>query len=750
MSSLITHALAFVLLTPLEFPEVDSLASSSVDSLIVAASVQLSQGNLTAASDLCHTVLENQPNAVRARILLGHIGIIQNDLVAARNHIDEAVSLRPDDIETHYYRGIVYRELGKWKPWIAGKERAFRESLASFEYVVQKDSSYRDALLQLALTCKEQGSISEAVNSAIAELRLKPDLSAGYVGLIRLLRTSVAESSADELLRNQSLEQTWIGELLKALLLRSQGRTDAATHALQSLHSTYGYLPSQIPYLLLARIAASEDEESGVENYYWQAVAEIRDHVGSDLVFEDTKYVLTVPEIQRYERLASNEQRRQFFHSVWNRRNPIQAATTNGRLREHYQRLAFADKWYQRERPGVPGFAHRTPYSANQEFSDKGLIFIRLGKPDQTIQTSGENIDPNESWLYFARDGQSEMVFHFGGLDWHLVPGFMDPRMLEDRVTWGVQYHMLQQAKDQEGRRFAWQVMARESMHSIAQGLNTDRSEIPKKTRNFSVDHWLACFRGTHHETLVSLVATVPTSQLVELIDQGSSEVSLLSEVSFFDRGWRRIASRTDTLTFAATPNSNQTNFYSQQYMLSPDTCSVALALSVLETNVVGTAEGGIVVRDFSGPGLQVSDLIFPVPQKGATTFRGQMSTGKIAAGPQRSFRTSDAVHTYFEIYNLGRGSDGSTDYTVRYISENLDVADSGLDRVISFLFGGKRTSISSEIEHHGQSEMAVENLESDVSNLTPGRYLLTIQVEDHVTGQNARLQEYIRLLEGE
>ncbi len=190
---------------------------------------------------------------------------------------------------------------------------------------------------------------------------------------------------------------------------------------------------------------------------------------------------MTEDDLQLYETLDEPDEFKAFFRGLWARRDPMPARPVNTRLAEHYRRLLVAEEEYLYD-----GFRlwHSDPdrlgeltfpatYALNQEFNDKGLIYVRHGEPDEREVQVGDHMDyrsvpadadpfyspgehsylsgwlPNESWRYH---GPEPMDFHFvlaeGGSanNWRLSPVLTNYQMLKAREHWGPRYYQMAQA----------------------------------------------------------------------------------------------------------------------------------------------------------------------------------------------------------------------------------------------------------------------------------------------------------------
>ena len=217
------------------------------------------------------------------------------------------------------------------------------------------------------------------------------------------------------------------------------------------------------------------------QSYVERAISSIENEHHAQLILEDVKHLITDIELDLFRSLTSPEEWQAFFYAFWARRDPTPPRPENVRMTEHYRRLLIAEKQYEYD-----GFRlwHNNPdrlnalkfpnsYTLNEEFNDKGLIFIRHGEPyDTEIHVGGDleyrsvidnttplgspveyssskGWQPNESWQYTT---PQRMDFHFvmgggGGANaWRLVPEISNIDILISREHWGPLYYELADA----------------------------------------------------------------------------------------------------------------------------------------------------------------------------------------------------------------------------------------------------------------------------------------------------------------
>lgn len=126
---------------------------------------------------------------------------------------------------------------------------------------------------------------------------------------------------------------------------------------------------------------------------------------------EDVRYLITEEERAEFATLTTNRQRDKFIEDFWERRNPDPGLAENAFKKEHYRRLAHVNQHFA---AGAPGYK-----------TDRGLIYIVYGQPDEWEQHPGRDISippsdpmserfPSDSWRYhFIQGVGRDVVFEF-------------------------------------------------------------------------------------------------------------------------------------------------------------------------------------------------------------------------------------------------------------------------------------------------------------------------------------------------
>ncbi|MCU1253551.1 MAG: hypothetical protein JWQ49_6580 [Edaphobacter sp.] len=142
-------------------------------------------------------------------------------------------------------------------------------------------------------------------------------------------------------------------------------------------------------------------------------------------VDEDVRWIITDQEMQAFKSLGNDEERDQFIENFWLRRNPNPDSPENEYREEHYARIAYTNEHFAAGKPGW-----RT---------DRGHIYIAFGKPD--------NIDSHPSGGSYDRPmeegGGNTSTFPFEIWHYRYIQGIGDNIDIEfvDTCMCG-DYHM--------------------------------------------------------------------------------------------------------------------------------------------------------------------------------------------------------------------------------------------------------------------------------------------------------------------
>ena len=453
--------------------------AATPEQLVAQGDEHLRQGQTRAARKAYRQALKHDDDLITAHFGLAQVALEEQQWDDAKDRLRDVLEREPDHVEAHYYRAIAYRELAKFRTFNQASHWQGAED--DFTWILQQDSLYRDVLYQYALLQRYHEAYPEAIAAGHAQVRLKPELIEAQRGLFRIYRSFLNYTSVEEARTWLQAHTTTHAEYFVGETLRREGRFDEAEAIFRGMLIRSLDMPVQPILLSRARIYYQQKNTERAQGFVEQAIEKIESPLEAALVFDDFKYIINDEELTLYRTLDTPEEYQAFFQAFWVRRNLLPARPLNLRLAEHYRRLLVAEQdyaydgfrlWYSDpDRRGDLVFP--AAYALNQEFNDKGLIFIRHGEPDdREAQVGGDmefrtvidNTDvygtpaeystsagwrPNESWRYNL---PRQMDFHFGvdegggANNWRLTPALTNFGMLESRERWGPPYSEMTRA----------------------------------------------------------------------------------------------------------------------------------------------------------------------------------------------------------------------------------------------------------------------------------------------------------------
>ncbi|WP_456424928.1 tetratricopeptide repeat protein [Rhodocaloribacter sp.] len=701
------------------------------------------------------------PDDPAAYLRLGALALDLGRWGDAAGRFDEALERAPDDLAAHYYRALAHRERGRFRTPIEKVRELLEWGKAEkhFEWVLARDSTFRDVLFQYAVLEAYRGDYGEALERGREQLRLRPDLPSAHVGLFRLYRRFLR--------RDEAAATAWLAAhddayaaFFRAERMRRRGANDEALEAFRALERRPGALPRASIALALARVFTALGLPDAAAAQFRRAVDGIETPVDAAFVFEDVKHILSPEELHAYRALREPEAFRVFFRRLWARRDPLPAAAENARLIEHYRRLVYVEEHFAydgfREWWNDPDKRDRLVfpegYRLSRDFNDKGLVYLRHGPPDDRVATLGADVPGNESWRYEATDDLPPMVFHFstlGGANWRLVPVLLGPEMMSDRVAWGEPFTRGYLIYQEEPHRRDLSLLAfREEMRERSQadvdvGLTTDRHTWPAPVEPLEAPVVTAAFRGAGGQTDVAVWYAFPTVVIARHAPPGARrvdvEIGLSVRAPDGREAFRRLVTR--RLTLSGDPTGGVIDGFA--FTAKPDSYRVALHVRPAGTGLLGTFRLDRRLPDFSRPGLAMSDVLAArnvAPAEGAEgpfVRRGF----RIDPAPTLRFRTGRPLFVYFEIYHLTPGDDGRTHYTLTYTLTPVKPRRRGL-----FRRKQKGPTLSLSADHESAETAPVEYAEIDVRKVEPDAYFLTVAVTDRQTGQTVSRTRVVTL----
>ncbi len=640
-----------------------------------------------------------------------HEAIESREYRRASRLLDSILESDTTQIEARYLRGIALRERGRNPTLNSRLQRYLTRGARDFEFVISQDSGYQEVLLEFAILKSYQGDLQQAILLAEAQLQHRPELEYTLSRLLSFYWRYVVTKEPEEARQWLRKQSGSLASLFVGRTYERQGMYDAA----ELIYRESEEAEATVTLLSRARLEFAQMRLGEGTQTVQQAISNLNSKGDAFILFEEIKTIASPSELVEFEEIEDLREYRDFFNSFWSRRDPMPAAPYNARMAEHYRRLRIAEQdylfngfrsWFRSDFTyDETHFPSTYPFSS--DFTDRGVIFIRHGEPDD--YTVGEA----NSWLYY----DSSLVFHFA------------PTCIGD--VCGTTDHFVPAPR---GLTFAPSIVGldeldaeRVSMRSLADGLSSDRHQWPSGTRVWEVPFVMAAFRGADGQTLLEIYYEIPLHETTGI--PGPDSVLVESGFAVHTDEWdRRSYIREQNRHARGAP------MYVDRFQIDLPSAHFNFALHTRVVDGVHLQANRFYYRvpAYSSRDLQLSDILL-ADSIDALPDAMRREDLILHVNPSGKFRQTAAPFVYFEIYNLERDQDGQTRYRIAYTLTPADERESG---TITLQTSDQRGVEASEISY----------ISVDLSQVTPRDYILNVEVEDLVTEMIAQTSRKLTL----
>ncbi len=729
-----------LLLSP---PPASAQPDTRVDSLVAEAERYRRIGAPAGALRHYRQILEVDPRHGGALRGLAEINLELENWQEAGRWADRVLDHEPEDTTAHYVRAIAYRERARLKLLLQHRDWSGAER--HFGWILERDSLFRDVLVQYALLKQYAGNDSAAIRLADAQVRLRPDLADARMARLEVYDHFVRNESRKGVLSalasiDSDLARYFIGEKL-----RREGDLQAADSVYAALVDEPSRVPLQPLLLSRARVHFALGRGKRAQKYFDRAVQSIEAPEDAAYLFDDAKYVMNDDELAAYRSLRQPESFRRFFRTFWRRRDPLPAHTVNVRLAEHYRRLDLAETSYAydgavfwfNEPEGHRQLEFPQAYRLNERFNDKGLVLIRHGEPDRRATAVSQGSPPNESWRYLSTD----LDFHFTigeggtGNNWRLTAVLKHPEVLRARESWGVEYRQILTARTLIEREHHLVSLEMESREHVLRGLSTDTHSWSGEVRALEFGQQVAAFRSADGKTRLHVYMGAPIDAA-----RGSpvTEMSVEAGHTLLDRAWNVVDQHLDTLQVRLGSSGP---VYAARPLVAPGSHGVAVHMMSTDADLVGGYRFEYTVPDFTAPGLAMSDVLLFHEVEDAEPPLSFPDADDISLGDDLEADVPFGV--YFELYGLELGEDAMARYDIAYKL----TPTKGRRKFLGILGPVvSRPALVVETTEYSMDESSLERFRMDLGDVPAGDYTLTITVLDNVSGSEVQKSRQVVL----
>jgi GWxTD domain-containing protein len=486
---------------------------------------------------------------------------------------------------------------------------------------------------------------------------------------------------------------------------------------------------------------------------------------------EDVRWIITDEEEKAFKSLANDEERDQFIEQFWLRRNPNPDSQDNEFRDEHYARIAYANEHFAAGKPGW--------------MTDRGHIWIAYGKPDsidshpsggsydRPMEEGGGNTStfPFEVWHYRYLEGVGdnidiEFVDSCMCGDYHATIDRSEKDALKHVPGAGLtQYEENGQSKKAD--RFSGgglEQLGNGPMASMQQSKQFDRLDqfaklfAPPPVKFADLDQFLGSakilngppflfdvrtdyVKLTNDTVMVPLTLQIRDGDITYKTTEGDSvgTVNILGRVSNINH--KIIYTFEDTVK-VETPSEllqrqkNSVSLYWNAIPLSPGRYKVEIAIKdVNNPDHVGTWRRSVDVPKFDDDRLASSSLILASSMEKVPTSnvgQGNFVIGDTKVMPRVpatittpvTFHRAQNLNFWMQVYNLGIGDNKRNDATIEYQVTDLASNKQILD------------AQESAAKLNPNADQITLEKTMPLASLEPGRYQVTIKVNDGVSKQ--------------
>jgi GWxTD domain-containing protein len=500
----------------------------------------------------------------------------------------------------------------------------------------------------------------------------------------------------------------------QALALYRMGNFDSSVDALYDAiaHTDSAALLAQC-WLLLGTEMVSSGRYDSANVCFENGRKLINDT--SRAAMDDMRYLMTPKEYADYleEPPASQANTVKLF---WIKQDPDPTTEINERKLEHYARFTHAQLYFSLPDKKIDGWKTK-----------RGEMYIRYGPPTKQEFSLGEGMTsaPRWIWTYDQFSHPAEFIFEDTFLNGNFDFPFPNKYWTADDY-----------ANNPE-------VLAKTLGDAVPQTFAYSPGSGPLEY-SFLLRQFKSDLGGTDLETYIA----IPHSQL-KFVRDGEYATARIE--------WREKISRPDyqqphaldlyrNYKVRANLAASATLSISDRQTISaaPDSILYAISLTDSISGHSSIFTKALRLRNFRTGKVEISDIVLARRidrPPGKPDFK--RSELGIYSNLDSSYFAGEPVWLYFEIYNLSKGPDGKTNYTIRQSIARR--RKGGLVGAVRSLLS--KTDLEEIVTTYSGSSINSDErriLRLDLSELRAGSYKISIEIDDLISGKSALAKEEI------
>jgi GWxTD domain-containing protein len=486
---------------------------------------------------------------------------------------------------------------------------------------------------------------------------------------------------------------------------------------------------------------------------------------------QDVAYIISDEERKAFRNLSNDEERDSFIEQFWLRRNPNPDSPDNEFREEHYRRIAYANEHYAAGKPGWK--------------TDRGHIYIAFGPPDSTDshpsggsyqrpmdEGGGETSTfPFEVWHYRYLEGIGENIdIEFvdtcmcGDYHFTIDRGEKDA-LLHVPGMGATQWEEMGMAKKADRFKGGFENLGTGPLSSSQASKEFDRIELASKLfapppvkfkdlENFITEHKLINGPIFPFDVRTDLVKVTDNTVLVPITLQIKNRDITFVTKDGVATGLVNILGKVTTITHKTVQTFEETvqvqqpselleksldrqSIYWKAVPLLPGLYRLDIAIKdVNNPDHIGVYGRALEVPEFHDEKLATSTLILadqmnPVSSheigEGNCVLGNTKICPRVSANPATpvSFKRAQQLNFWMQIYNLGI-DEATKSNGAKVTYQIVDAANNNV------LF--QKELESKDLGAHSDQITVERSL--PLAGLQPGKYRVTIQVNDEISKQ--------------
>ncbi len=396
-----------------------------------------------------------------------------------------------------------------------------------------------------------------------------------------------------------------------------------------------------------------------------------------------------------------------YINQYWKLNDPLLLTDYNERLLEHYSRIAFANLSFSLPGKNIPGWK-----------TDRGEIYLRYGEPLSRIRirpnlTGGMGPGPDRSKPNGADEIMSKTI---KGENWR-YPDF-EIRFEDPYQNGNYQFDNSQLILVEDLRK------SKPSTFYL-------KSEGPIFDLSYNSYQFASQNKGMTDIYLSYCINFLDTATTKDKFVEGC-DIGLI----MLDKGFNKYYSYKNTITFPDITENYSIN--SLKISSPPQYGNLAFEMIRKKDKGVTAYHGKYTVKDYSGEELKMSDVVLALQVETNQDIIGSIKRNNISVlpNPDRTFNKNEQLNIYFEIYNLTRNANNTTDFEQRISIQKKEEGGvlGSLLGVVGLDKKGEKVSLTSK--YQTQEKDPQMYLQLDMSKYEPGEYVLTVMIKDNINGK--------------